>query len=66
MGMTTDDDAPTGVGVVGDGVGEGEVGGDEEPSLHAVADSKRTDAMTRRSDNMSSSPGLQVIAVHPT
>jgi hypothetical protein len=57
MGMTTDEDAPMGVGVIGDGAGEGEIGGDE-PSLQAVADSKRIDAVARRNDNMSVSRRL--------
>ena len=53
-GMTTDDDAPSGVGV-GDSGGDGDSGDDESPSPHAVADSRKADAMASRSSNIRSS-----------
>ena len=63
-GMTMDDDVPPGAGA-GDGVGEvggdgavggdGEVGDEEEPPLHAVADSRSVNAVARRSGDIGSS-----------
>jgi hypothetical protein len=49
-----DDDGTPGVGV-GDGVGDGEAGDDEESPPQAVANSKIADRAVRRNDNIRSS-----------
>jgi hypothetical protein len=66
--MTTDDDTMVGVGVgvgVGDCVGDGDVGGDESPPPQAVADSRSSNVIARRSGNMRSSRA-RVTVVHLT
>jgi hypothetical protein len=51
-GIDTDDDGPPGVG---DGVGDGALGGDEESPPQAIADIKTAEITARRNDNIRSS-----------
>jgi hypothetical protein len=59
-GMTTDDDAPPGVGV-----GDGEGAAEESLSPHATADKRSADRTVRRTDNIRSSGVKRVTHTPP-
>jgi hypothetical protein len=51
VGITTEDEEPTGVGA-GDGVGDGDVGDDDEPPPQAIANAAIAETTARRNDNI--------------